>query len=324
MPIVKTIWVKKTLGLGLAFFFSTLTIYAPFHSNSAFAHAEHGNEGGIPTVSPKAKLPKGVSLQVVKSTAYQFALSTDGQQQIEILGEDKRAFLRFEGKQLFADLNSSGWHRSRQPGGGPVPERLKTKQPPKPNWVLLDQQPGYGWYDPRLLNEEMAHFNLALRVNGKPVNIRIERQEPEAMTGYWRPVLTTDNLPDGLNAMVPGLSGKTFMLSRLATAQADYQVLDAKGEPFIELRPDGVYLDSKHPWAAKTELFFSPQAGQAKWVKVSETGTITYADPRLDNKPAKASQTGRWAVPVRMKGSDRISLLEGELKWQRIEAPPKP
>lgn len=319
MPIAKTTWVKKTLGLGLAFFFSTLTIYAPFHTTAALAHAEHGSEGGIPTVSPKAKLPKGISLQVVKSTAYQFALSTDGQQRIEILGEDKRAFLRFDGNKLFADLNSTGWHRSRQPGGGPVPDRLKTKQQPKPNWVLLDQQPGYGWYDPRLLNEEMAHFNLGMRVNGKPVNVRIERQEAEPMTGYWRPILNTDNLPEGLNAMVPGLSGNMFMLSRLATAQAEYQVLDAKGQPFLELREDGVWLDSQNPWAKQTELFYTAIPGDSSWVKVSETGTITYADPRLDNKPAKASQTGQWAVPVRIKGGDKTSLLEGELKWQKIE-----
>ena len=320
MPIAKTNWVKKTLGLGLAFFFSALTIYAPFHSEPGFAHAEHGDEGGIPAVSPKAKLPKGVSLQVVKSTAYQFALSTDGQQTIEILGEDKRAFLRFDGNKLFADLNATGWHRSRQPGGGPVPDRLKTKPAPKANWVLLDQQPGYGWYDPRLLNEEIAHFNLGMRVNGKPLKIRIERQEPAPMTGYWRPYLRTENLPDGLNAMVPGLSGNMFMLSRLATAENAFQVLDDQGQPFLELRGDGVWLDSKHPWAKQTELFYTP-AADADWVKVSETGTITYAEPRLDAKPKKASQTGEWAVPVKLKGSDKTSLLEGELKWQRIEAP---
>lgn len=321
MPIVKANWVKKTLGLGLAFFFCTLTIYASFHTNAAFAHAEHGSEGGIPTVSSKAKLPKGVSLQVVKSTAYQFALSTDGQQRIEILGEDKRAFLRFDGDKLYADLNSTGWHRSRQPGGGPVPERLKTKQLIQANWVLLDQQPGYGWYDPRLLNEEMAHFNLGMRINGKPLNVRIERQEPVPMTGYWRPSLRTENMPDGLNAMVPGLSGNTFMLSRLPSAEGDFQVLDAKGQPFLELREDGVWLDSQNPWAKQTELFHAPASADSPWVKVSETGTITYADPRLDNKPAKASQTGQWAVPVRIKGGEKTSLLEGELKWQRIEEP---
>ena len=247
-------------------------------------------------------------------------MSTDGQQKIEILGEDKRAFLRFDGNKLFADLNATGWHRSRQPGGGPVPDRLKTKPAPKPNWVLLDQQPGYGWYDPRLLNEEMAHFNLGLRVNGKPLNVRIERREPTPMTGYWRPNLRTENIPEGLNAMVPGLSGNMFMLSRLATAEGDFQVLDTKGQPFLELREDGVWLDSKHPWAKQTELFYTPVADSG-WVKVSETGTITYAEPRLDAKPKKASQTGEWAVPVKLKGSDKTSLLEGELKWQRIEEP---
>ena len=188
----------------------------------------------------------------------------------------------------------------------------------EPNWVLLDQQPGYGWYDPRLLNEEMAHFNLGMRVNGKPVNVRIERQEAEPMTGYWRPILNTDNLPEGLNAMVPGLSGNMFMLSRLATAQAEYQVLDAKGQPFLELREDGVWLDSQNPWAKQTELFHAPASADSPWVKVSETGTVTYADPRLDQKPAKTSETGNWQIPVKLKESEQQNLLKGELKWQTI------
>ncbi|WP_138518717.1 hypothetical protein [Limnobacter alexandrii] len=318
MPVVKSNWVKKTLGACLAFSFSTLIISSPFVGNTAFAHAEHGSEGGVPTVSPKAKLPKGISLQVVKTNAYQFALATDGQQRIEILGEDKRAFLRFDQDKLYADLNASGWHRSRQPGGGPIPDRIKDNPKLEPNWVLLDKQPGYGWYDPRLIKEDLAHFNLGMVRNGKPLNVRIERIEPEPMTGYWRPLLVNEPEFAGLNAMVPGLSGNAFMLSRMGTAQGEFQVLDDQGLPFIELRKDGVWLNSQHAWANSVELFHNPGTEQAPWVKVSETGTVTYADPRLDQKPAKTSETGNWQIPVKLKESEQQNLLKGELKWQTI------
>lgn len=318
MPVVKTQWVKKTLGACLAFSFSTLTIHTALIPSPAHAHAEHGAEGGIPTVSSKAKLPKGISLQVVKSNAYQFALATDGQQRIEILGEDKRAFLRFDGDKLYADLNATGWHRSRQPGGGPIPDRLKEAGSLEPNWILLDKQPGYGWYDPRLMNEEVAHFNLGLIADGKPLKVRIERVEPEPMTGYWRPLLTNEPEFNGLNAMVPGLSGNAFMLSRMAVAQEEFEVLDEQGKPFLELRKDGVWLDSSHPWANKTELFHSPGQADSPWVKVSETGTVTYSDPRLDNKPEKTADIGNWSIPVKAKNGDKLSVLKGELKWQRI------
>lgn len=318
MPVVKSNWVKKTLGACLAFSFSTLIISSPFVGNTAFAHAEHGSEGGVPTVSPKAKLPKGISLQVVKTNAYQFALATDGQQRIEILGEDKRAFLRFDQDKLYADLNASGWHRSRQPGGGPIPDRIKDNPKLEPNWVLLDKQPGYGWYDPRLIKEDLAHFNLGMVRNGKPLNVRIERIEPEPMTGYWRPLLVNEPEFAGLNAMVPGLSGNAFMLSRMGTAQGEFQVLDDQGLPFIELRKDGVWLNSQHAWASSVELFHNPGTEQAPWVKVSETGTVTYADPRLDQKPAKTSETGNWQIPVKLKESEQQNLLKGELKWQTI------
>lgn len=318
MPVVKTNWVKKTLGACLAFSLSTLLISSPFVSTKVFAHAEHGSEGGIPTVSAKAKLPKGLSLQVVKTNAYQFALATDGQQRIEILDEDKRAFLRFDRDKLYADLNATGWHRSRQPGGGPIPERLKDKPKLKPNWVLLDKQPGYGWYDPRLIKEDLAHFNLAMVANGKPISVRIERIEAEPMTGYWRPLLVNEPEFTGLNAMVPGLSGNNFMLSRMRTAKEEFQVLDDQGAPFLELREDGVWLNSMHAWASSVELFHSPGTEQTPWVKVSETGTVTYADPRLNKKPVKTSETGNWVIPVKQKKGEQQNLLKGELKWQTI------
>lgn len=215
-------------------------------------------------------------------------------------------------------MNATGWHRSRQPGGGPIPDRLKDKPKQKPNWILLDLQTGYGWYDPRLMNEEVAHFNLNLIANGKPVNVRIERMEPEPMTGYWRPMLTTEPEFAGLNALIPGLSGNALLLARMGTAQEDFQVLDDQNEPFLELRKNGVWLNSTHKWARETALFFSPGNAESPWVKVSETATVTYSDPRLEQKPANTSDIGTWAIPVKLKGANELSVLKGELKWQRI------
>ncbi|HEX4855244.1 MAG TPA: hypothetical protein VFV28_00415 [Limnobacter sp.] len=320
MPADKNRWLKKTLGACLAFSFSTLILASAIHTPAALAHAEHGSEGGIPTISTKAKLPNGVSLQVVKSNAYQFALATDGKQKIEVLGEDKRPFLRFEGEELFADLNASGWHRSLLPGGGPLPQRLKTKVRLKPNWVLINRQTGYGWYDPRLMNEQVPHFNLGLLVNGKPLSVRVERIEPAAMTGYWRPVLTGEPPHEGLNAMVPGLSGNSLMLSRLPVADAEFQVMDDNNRPVIELRADGVWLDTQHPWASRLDLFYSRESKETAWVRISESSTITYADPRLARKPAKTSETGKWLIPVKIKDRETVGVLAGELQWQKIEA----
>ena len=46
MPRGNSNWVKKTLGACLAFSFSTLIIHSAVHTTPAFAHAEHGSEGG--------------------------------------------------------------------------------------------------------------------------------------------------------------------------------------------------------------------------------------------------------------------------------------
>jgi hypothetical protein len=320
MPANKPCWLKKTLGACLAFSFSTFAVSSLIYSPLVHAHAEHGTEGGIPTVSAKTKLPKGVSLQVVKSNAYQFALATDGKQKIEILGEDGRAFIRFDGDQLYANLNATGWHRSRQPGGGPLPDRLKTKIRLKPNWILLDRQAGYGWFDPRLMKEDLPRFNLSLRVNGKTMPVRIERIEPAPMTGYWRPVLTGESPFEGLNVMMPGLSGSSVMLSRPSAGDETFQVLDDSGKAFLELRSDGAWLDSRHEWATKLDLFYSMDTAGTAWVKVSETGTITYSDPRLARKPSSQAENGQWSLPVKSMPAGVVREIAGELRWQKIEA----
>lgn len=321
MPVVNSKWVRKTLGACLAFSFSTLTTSTVLLPLPVHAHAEHGSESGVPTVSKKAKFPKGVSVQVVKTNAFQFALATDGKQKIEVSGEDSRSFLRLDKDRIYVDINSIGWHRAQQPGGGPIPDFLKENPNQDPKWVLLGKQPGYGWYDPRLLNEEVAHFDLAITVNDKPIKVRVERIEPEPMTGYWRPELTNEPEFNGLNALVPGLSGSVFMLSRMGTAQGEFQVLDDQQKPFIELRTDGVWLNSQHPWAVKTELFFVPGTPENPWVKVSETNSVSYSDPRLNEKPAKNTEIGKWRIPVKLKENDSISVLEGKVSWQKITPP---
>ncbi len=116
-------------------FFSTLLISKPLCQHHSFSTRRTRFERVEFPLCAKPNAQRS-SLQVVKTNAYQFALATDGQQRVEILARTN-ALLRFDRDKLYADLNATGWHRSRQPGGGPIPERLKDN--PKLNRIgLLD------------------------------------------------------------------------------------------------------------------------------------------------------------------------------------------
>ncbi len=320
MPFDSFKGATKALGFILALSFFALSTFIPYLSNPAHAHAEHGTEGGIPTIMSKAKLPEGSSLQIVKTTAFQFAMATDGNARIEILGEDKKPFLRFDKQAVFADLNSTGWHRAQQPGGGPIPDFIKDNKNLKPNWVQIQQEPGYGWYDSRLMNESIAHFDLLMRQGKQTIKVRVERVEPEPMQGFWRPIQTETTEFNSLNSLIPGLSGNTLMISRLGSATSDYQILDDKAEPFLELRADGVWLNATHRWADELGLFYDKSSKGKGWINISSGSTITFNDPRLAQKPAKTGAVGQWNVPVKRLADDKVSNVQGELRWQSVVA----
>ncbi len=53
-----------------------------------------------------------------------------------------------------------------------------------------------------------------------------------------------------------------------------------------------------HAWASSVELFHSPGTEQAPWVKVSETGTVTYR-PATEQKTCENIRNRQLGIPVK-------------------------
>ncbi|WP_370262924.1 hypothetical protein, partial [Limnobacter sp.] len=252
----KQTWVQKALGACLA-----LSVFSlgTLHPQQAFAHAEHGSEGGVPTVV--SQLPKTVQLSVAKSAAYQFALSTNGQHTVLVYGEDQqRPFLKIQGQRVQADVHSTGWHRAQQPGGGAIPPSLKENPNMPARWVPLADDGTVGWYDPRLQQEDLLSFNLKLSVDGKIRQVEVARVEAPKMDGFWRPVVTHEPDHPNLFVMVPGLSGNALMLSN--NGGQTVAVLDAQGQPFLRVGANGTWLKHTHGWAKDLGLYFEADPQQ--------------------------------------------------------------
>ncbi|HEX4880611.1 MAG TPA: hypothetical protein VFV39_12240 [Limnobacter sp.] len=301
--------VKKALGACL--------VLSAAWSGAVMAHAEHGSEGGVPTVI--TPLPATIELSVAKAAAYQFALSTNGQHQVLVFGEDeKRPFLRLQGQQVQADVHSVGWHRAQQPGGGAIPPVLKENPNMAPNWVSLGNSAAAGWYDPRLQQEDITSFYLKLNIDGRPKTIEVARKEAQEIQGFWRPEILEDSVPTGLSAMIPGLSGHAIMLMRTGSEADSFSVLDEQGQAFLKLDPQGVWLNQTHLWAKELGLFYASDASQT-WVQLSPGNAITYQDPRLKKTPKNRKQVSTWLIPIASNHSDKPLKITGKLRWESLK-----
>ncbi|HEY1058104.1 MAG TPA: hypothetical protein VGE55_05160 [Limnobacter sp.] len=288
-----------------------------------WAHAEHHNEGGVPTLKQTSTLPKGVDVSVVQTTAYQFALATNGQHAVDILDQRGKPFLRVRNGQVQADVNNPNWYRAQQPGGGAIPAAVKSGKLPE-SWVAVQQADGIGWYDARLMDETLKAFTVKLRVDGQVHTLRVAREAEKPVTGFWQPkilaVRSTDNpaLVDQLLTVIPGLSGQTVMVSILPGTEGSFEVLDEHMQAFARLGTDGALLNRQHPWSNSLGLFARAEQTADGWSEVSNSNTLAWQDPRLKvqkpNKPGVQS----WKIGLRHQPDGAIVWIDGESSWQPI------
>ncbi|MDH4394785.1 MAG: hypothetical protein QE278_03810 [Limnobacter sp.] len=284
------------------------------------AHAEHGAGEPVPQIAKGTKLPNGISLEVVKSNAYQFSLATDGNQKVEVIGEEGSAFLRIEKSKVFANLSSPSWFRAQQPGGGAIPPSLKDGGAYKklaPNWKEVSEHSGYGWYDPRLLQEDTQKFKLKLNINGKVREIPVVRVAAPGFQGYWTSTITKEPALDELIVLMPGLSSGAISVQRDFKAKQNYEILDDRQLPFIQLKADGCWVNVEHPWFEKSGLFVkkSEAVSSKGWARASSSGLITFQDPRLHVKDGEPKKPRQWKIAIRVIGTEKVDTVEGDTKW---------
>lgn len=95
-------------------------------------------------------------------------------------------------------------------------------------------------------------------------------------------------------------------------------VLGLLGEPFVQLTPDGAYVNDASLTAAGAGLARRSTASRKpRWRLYSRTPSVTWHDARLHRLPPGVDH-GRWAIPVLVDG--RRSQLAGEIR--RVSAPP--
>lgn len=313
--------ISRDLRNGLSLLISLLALCClmGFHSIS-YAHAEHGAGEPVPQIAKGTKLPKGISLEVVKTNAYQFSLATDGNQKVEVIGEEGSAFLRIEKSKVFANLSSPSWFRAQQPGGGAIPPSLKDGNSYKklpPNWKEVAEHSGYGWYDPRLLQEDKDQFKLKLSINDKTREILVKRVAAPGFQGYWTSTITKEPAFDELTVLIPGLSSGAISIRRDLNAKQNYEVLDDRQLPFLQLTAEGCWVNVQHPWFEKSGLFVkkSESVSSKGWAKASASGLITFQDPRLHVKDSEPKKPRQWKMSVRVMGTEKIDTIEGDTKW---------
>ncbi|MDX1667924.1 MAG: hypothetical protein R3194_00770 [Limnobacter sp.] len=288
--------------------------------NPVWAHGgSHGDVvGGVPTIEGNDKLPEGISVSALKTNAWQFALAAKPGQNVEILDDNLKPFIRIQEGKVQANTRAAAWHRAQLPGGGRVPDILKNEDLPD-KWLDIAEQTGYGWYDKRLLDEDNTHFTLPIRVDGTVYKLDVVRREADKPEGFWKARVTAEPSWTWLSTISSGSSGQALMLSLLGPDAQPVEIMDANDQAFIRLQKDGVWVDASHEWADQLALNIDQAPGQEQWVQVANSPRFLYTDPRLALPEKTSHEPLMRSIPIQSVTSKKRERLEITLTYSRFD-----
>ncbi|MEO7825357.1 MAG: hypothetical protein ABIR53_08125 [Paraperlucidibaca sp.] len=115
------------------------------------------------------KLPKGISVLLIPGQPFGLMLSNKTQQTVEVLDDQKQAFLRINRKGTFANTHSALWQKTA------VQSSLRQAQTQA--WQKVSDSPRYTWVEPRTLpaadasTKTLQRWSITLLIDGKPTTL---------------------------------------------------------------------------------------------------------------------------------------------------------
>jgi hypothetical protein len=295
----------------------------------------HGAADGVRYVlDDLAPTVDGLTVQVVRGLGPQLVLGNDTGEEVEVLDDAGRPFLRIGPEGVEGNVASPSWRASDRPyelgGGDPDAD-----EPVGDEWVRLGDDPSWGWYDHRLHERELVvppdasgpveldAWEVPLRVGGRDVVVA-GRTLGGPPLGFVAPRLAVDRQPaDGLTVtLLPG--AVPGLLVRVDEGH-DATVVGAAGEPFLRFGGGVVEVNAASPtWhrvggTGGDDVAVDGAAAPA-WRQVAASQQFAWVEPRatvpeVEGNPADGEVLASWVVPVVADGQE-VPLV-GELVWTR-------
>lgn len=294
---------------------------------SGFAQA-HSARSDV-RVEMAAFKAEGVVIEIHQDfLAPQFVVSNRSGRRLEILDASGRAFLRIGPQKAEADIATEAFHQSRLSGGAAAPKGVLSATP---RWRTVNQQPAFGWFDPRIATAALdipyavrsiggelpfGEWRIPARLGAQAIELRgvFTYTPPLAGVAIARLAVSAPLAADVQVQLSPGSVPAIFLRNGSAQTVA---VLDASGEPFLKISRQGVWADTSSPaWAASGNAADLARAG---WQQISKSNSHSWLEPRAAWRgkppvPLPANgQLNEWSIPL-LVGSEPTTL-RGSNHW---------
>ena len=278
----------------------------------------------------------GLRVQVYDDQlAPQLVLENLGDQALEILDEQGRAFVRIRPGGVDADLGAVAWYGSVSPGGAPVPAAARVPEAPA-DWRAVRTQPSWGWFDPRLAKDraappaasgEAGRWSVAARFGAEAIEIRGHFLHEPRPGGVFLARLTSNPVlaPKVRVTLAPGRPPALLLEN---TGADPVSVLGAHDEPFLRISADGVEANLASPTWQDLGRYRGLAAADAatggapRWQRVSLAPRYSWLEPRAGMPSTGAGSSAPdnartkvkgWQVPVQL-GGKRVAI-QGVIEW---------
>jgi hypothetical protein len=290
-------------------------------------------DGTRPFVTGVDPVTPGLAASVVFVGDWQINLLTVGSDEISVLDDSGRPFIRIGETGVEADFGAPAWYASAvlSDAGGAVrlPDDVGTASPP--DWRPVNRARAWAWYDRRIKGDpgavtpqmirtgvpvRLGDFAIPLLVGGRPTAIRgtIEFEPPR---GRYIHRLTSAPAP-APGVAVDLLGGRTVPTVTVENDSADtVTVFGADNEPFLRIDRTVEANITSPTWTqvartlGRTPKTASDATAQPQWERISDGRLASWSDYRSrppDTEPQVVSDqpidVKRWTIPVRIGQRD--------------------
>lgn len=313
-------WRHAAAGLALLM---ALTLVAPASVQA------HGAPGAAVKARPDA-LPERLSdirAQVHMTVTSQLVVENRGEDVLEVLDDNGRAFVRIGPDGVEVDTHAHAYYRVRAPTTGErLPERLQQADGPlAPRWQKVREAPSWGWFDARVdvdrieVPDEVREAGESRRLAEWQIPVRYGGERTSIAGGFFFEPLQTGRfvarisgesevLPDVRFGVAPGPIPSLYVHNE---SDSPLVILDGQERPWYRIG-DGIAINVER------------EQGATSWVRIGGGNRHSWTEPRAaypDRKPPHdvmhdaedGAKLADWAVPFLIDGERH--QLQGEVRW---------
>ena len=292
----------------------------------------------------------GVAATAVFAGSWKVELSVVSGQEVSVLDEQGRAFLRIGGQGVEADFAAPAWAQAAV-----APDGMGTKLPAgadpgqPPQWRPVSRGTTWGWFDPRIRSQpgavtpemirtavpvRLQDFAIPLRVEDRPAEIKGYVEFEPARGRYVHRLLNPEYVAPGVQVGL--LAGQAIPTVTVRNQSGQpVTILGADGEPFLRVA-DTVHANVASPtWVqvgqalGRTPTAIADPRAEPQWEEISGGHLVSWPDFRSrppDAEPEVSAgqriEVRRWTIPLRI--GEQPAEIRGATAFEAFPAPSRP